>query len=111
MASTKPACSTPKKNHSLLSAMMALSASMLVTILMAVQAVLAAAQSRGRSVRHSPRSAMLLMDETPLYPYDPNTVSPCRFWWNNDGDQTCVAVAEGHDTTVAQFVIWVRLSV
>jgi hypothetical protein len=43
-------------------------------------------------------------------PYDPNTVSQCTWWWDNDGSIACKDIPSARGTTLADFRRWVSSS-
>jgi hypothetical protein len=48
------------------------------------------------------------MDDIPLYPIDPNTIKPCRVYWDNEGEISCQDVINGFQVTLSEFRYWVR---
>lgn len=49
-------------------------------------------------------------DETPNFPYDPDTTSYCTWWWDNDGSISCNDIPAVWGVTLEDFLRWVRFS-
>jgi hypothetical protein len=51
---------------------------------------------------------MHIMDESPNFPYDPNTVAGCVWWYDNDGSISCKNMPKEWAITMEDFLAWVR---
>lgn len=51
---------------------------------------------------------MHVMDESPNFPSDPNTISTCTWWWDNDGSISCKNMPAEWGISMANFLAWVR---
>lgn len=51
---------------------------------------------------------MHIMDESPNFPSDPNTIVTCTWWWDNDGSISCQNMAAEWGISMANFLAWVR---
>lgn len=50
---------------------------------------------------------MRIMDEKPNYPHDPNTISSCTYWWDNDGQIPCADMPGEWGISMENFLRWV----
>jgi hypothetical protein len=54
---------------------------------------------------------MRLMDDSPNYPHDPNTVASCTWWWDNDGQIPCADMPFEWGISMENFLRWVSRNV
>ncbi|KAL4998532.1 hypothetical protein BDV10DRAFT_201217 [Aspergillus recurvatus] len=52
------------------------------------------------------RKAKYRRDETPNFPYDPDTTSYCTWWWDNDGSIPCSDMPAFWGITLEEFLRW-----
>lgn len=64
-------------------------------------------QASPRPTQPPGRYRLSLMDETPNFPFDPNTVAPCTWWWDNDGSISCQNMPSEWGISLADFLRWV----
>jgi hypothetical protein len=56
----------------------------------------------------TPEPGYKIKDATPNYPFDPNTVASCTWWWDHDGSLSCEAMPREWGITLENFLKWVR---
>ncbi|EGY17220.1 LysM domain-containing protein [Verticillium dahliae VdLs.17] len=48
----------------------------------------------------------LLQDAKPAFPYDPNTIAKCSWWWDNEGQIPCANMPAEWGITMQDFLRW-----
>ncbi|KAH8178523.1 hypothetical protein LIA77_00042 [Sarocladium implicatum] len=63
----------------------------------------ASAAPRARS---NETTAVHVMELKPNYPYDPNTISTCTYWWDNNGEIPCADMPGEWGISMEAFLRW-----
>lgn len=50
---------------------------------------------------------MRLMDDRPNFPFDPNTIESCAWWWDHNGEIPCEEMPAEWGITMEEFLSWV----
>ena len=62
--------------------------------------------------RHSNETAPVrLMGLEPKFPFDPNTISTCTYWWDNNGEIPCADMPAEWGVSMEAFLRWVSRAV